>query len=209
MVTVLPEAEWRQRIAAHEARVRPWVEPRLTRRATGDCDPVDDFLFTYYSFRPSQLLAWHPGLGTACAGVGAHEFLSKRGYTATDHGVTVDPRPFVTRLTSARWIRQLLRSTRDRVPIFGCFGMHEWAMVYRLEPGDVRHASWPLRLDPDGIAQVLESNGARCTHFDAFRFFTDAARPLNASSSPATTSSPPSSRDACMSAWTSTSGRTS
>ena len=37
----------------------------------------------------------------------------------------------------------------------------------------------PLRLSPAETAEVVEERGVRCTHFDAFRFFTPAARPLN------------------------------
>src|SRR5688500_19656149 len=58
--------------------------------------------------------------------------------------------------------------------------MHEWAMVYGLGQDDVRHASWPLRLGGAGTDEVVESHRIACSHFDAFRFFTDAARPRNA-----------------------------
>jgi hypothetical protein len=57
--------------------------------------------------------------------------------------------------------------------------MHEWAMVYRSSAAEIRHESWPLRLSPAGLDAVVESAPLRCTHFDAFRFFTDPARPLN------------------------------
>jgi hypothetical protein len=57
--------------------------------------------------------------------------------------------------------------------------MHEWAMVYRLSPDDVRHRAWPLRLGGDGTDAVVEGHRLACSHFDAFRFFTDDARPLN------------------------------
>ena len=50
-------------------------------------------------------------------------------------------------------------------------------MVYR--SAEVRHEDWPLRLGADGTDAVVDSLPVRCTHFDAFRFFTDAARPLN------------------------------
>ncbi len=69
---------------------------------------------------------------------------------------------------------------RERPATFGCFGVHEWAMVHGLDPAEIRHASWPLRLAPGQVADVVEDLGARCTHFDAFRFFTETARPLNA-----------------------------
>ena len=76
-------------------------------------------------------------------------------------------------------VANLLRRTAERPEALGCFGRHEWAMVYRQGQDQVRHASWPLRLPPDSIAQVVESSPLRCTHFDAFRFYSAAARPLN------------------------------
>ena len=178
MLTTLPESEWRVRAQHHRARVLPWVEPRLERRRRGDSDPVDDFLFTYYSFRPAQLLTWHPGLGVACDG--ADELLGRRGYVHTPHGVTVDASAFPERLATTRWVAALLERMRERPATFGCFGVHEWAMVHGVDAAEIRHASWPLRLGPGQIADVVESLGARCTHFDAFRFFTETARPLNA-----------------------------
>ena len=41
-----------------------------------------------------------------------------------------------------------------------------------------RH-DWPLRLGPEGTDAVVESHRIACSHFDAFRFFTPTARPLN------------------------------
>ncbi len=67
----------------------------------------------------------------------------------------------------------MLEGTMARTAAFGCFGLHEWAMVYRAE--EVRHEQWPLRLLPEAIAAVVEENAPRCTHYDAFRFFTSAA----------------------------------
>src|SRR5690606_35104257 len=37
----------------------------------------------------------------------------------------------------------------------------------------------PLRLGARGTDEVVESHNLVCTHVDAFRFFTDGARPLN------------------------------
>jgi hypothetical protein len=73
-------------------------------------------------------------------------------------------------------IRRLLAATAGRTPTLGCFGLHEWAMVHRT--ADVRH-DWPLRLGSSGTDEVVESHRIACSHFDAFRFFTDSARPLN------------------------------
>ena len=37
----------------------------------------------------------------------------------------------------------------------------------------------PLRLGTEGTDAVVESHRIGCSHFDAFRFFTPTARPLN------------------------------
>src|SRR5699024_8526734 len=55
--------------------------------------------------------------------------------------------------------------------------MHEWAMVYRTR--QVRHQQVPLRLGAEGTDEVVRAHPLRCTHFDAFRFFTDDAVPRN------------------------------
>ena len=73
-------------------------------------------------------------------------------------------------------IGRILRATADRPPGFGCFGLHEWAMVYR-QPQH-RHPV-PLRLGQDATDAVVEAHELRCTHFDAFRFFTPEAVPRN------------------------------
>ena len=78
-----------------------------------------------------------------------------------------------------RFIRDLLARTAARPAQLGCFGLHEWAMVYRQEPEQVRHADWPLRLGSEGTDRVVEQHQIRCSHFDAYRFFTPPARPLN------------------------------
>jgi hypothetical protein len=50
-------------------------------------------------------------------------------------------------------------------------------MVYR-DP-DVRHPQVPLRLSREATDAVVGSQPLVCSHFDAFRFFTPAAVPLN------------------------------
>jgi hypothetical protein len=77
-------------------------------------------------------------------------------------------------------LHALLTATAGRTANFGCFGLHEWAMVYRMSEEQTRHADWPLRLGPEGTDTVVESHRIACSHFDAFRFFTEPARPLNA-----------------------------
>lgn len=176
MSILLSELDWHALRQAHEDRVRPWVEPRLSRMSLGRRHPIEDFLFEYYAYRPGQLLRWHPGLGFTLQG--GEEYLAHKGYIKTARGVTTDPGTLPPhRVQSIRWLQGMLEATISRPAAFGCFGLHEWAMVYRTS--DIRHETWPLRLSPDAIAAVIEENTPRCTHYDAFRFFTPAARPLN------------------------------
>ncbi len=141
------------RAAAHAARLAPYVEPHLARRRAGEKHPVHDFLFTYYSFSPAKLTSWAPGWPEG----GTPELLAAR-------------RPLI------RSIRALLAATLARPAHTGCFGLHEWAMVH--EADETRHA-WPLRLGGAGTDAVVESHKIACSHFDAYRFFTESARPLN------------------------------
>ena len=73
---------------------------------------------------------------------------------------------------------RLCRAVATRAAFHGCFGLHEWAMVYG-QAEQRRHGAWPLRLGAEGTDAVVRSMPVRCTHYDAFRFFTPGARPLN------------------------------
>jgi hypothetical protein len=174
----LDVADWQARRRAHEQRVDAWLAPHLARRRGGVKHPVEDFLFTYYSHRPAQLRRWHPGAGVVLRDADQAEF--GRDYRATAAGLTLDTdRVRARRAESTDWIRTLLAATAGRPAHLGCFGMHEWAMVYRQTQDEVRHNAWPLRLSPAATAAVVEERGVRCSHFDAYRFFTAPARPLN------------------------------
>ncbi|NUR09990.1 MAG: 3-methyladenine DNA glycosylase [Nocardioidaceae bacterium] len=182
---MLDDDTYAARRAAHEARVDAWLRPHLQRREQGVPHPVEDFLFTYYSQRPAALRRWHPGYGVAVpASSGLGELkgyqVSRLASLAPRPAVTVSPDHVAARRPLLDATRSLLAATASRPPTLGCFGMHEWAMVYRLDQTDVRHASWPLRLGPAGTDAVVESHRISCSHFDAFRFFTDEARPRNA-----------------------------
>jgi len=75
--------------------------------------------------------------------------------------------------------REILQNTQSRDRWLGCFGFHEWAMLYK--GGDKRHQEQlPLRVSQDVIDAVVETEGSlKCTHFDAWRFFKKEAQPLN------------------------------
>lgn len=176
MTSVLDEPTWTARQAAHHERVDSWISPHLDRARRGHGHPVHDFLFTYYSHRPGQLRRWHPGFGVRLAGDAPHA--AWPGYRSSAVGTEVDPGLPARRADTIGVLIALLRATAGRRPEFGCFGMHEWAMVYRTE--EIRHGVWPLRLAPDELAEVVEAAPLRCTHYDAFRFFSPTARPRNA-----------------------------
>ncbi|MBC8039145.1 MAG: 3-methyladenine DNA glycosylase [Opitutaceae bacterium] len=178
--TLLAEPVWRARQQQHEARVRAWTDPHVARVSHGEKHPVYDFLFSYYAFRPSWLRQWHPGPDVVLAGDGAREFLRWSEYREIPEGVSINLSNIPEkRRVSITWMRDLLSTMSSRPPAFGCFGLHEWAMVYRQTPDEIRHNAYPLRFPPDELARIVESQPVRCTHFDAFRFFTAPARPLN------------------------------
>ena len=175
---VLPEPQWRSRSEEHAAAVHSLTAGRLERRADGRKHPVEDFLFEYYNFRPAQLRRWHPGAGVALEG--AAERADWSFYEYADGLARVDVAGFVERRGSAiDFVQALLSATLSRPGRFGCFGLHEWAMVYRASEEQVRHGGWPLRLGAAGTDQVVEQATITCSHFDAYRFFTPDAAPLN------------------------------
>lgn len=181
----LAASDWRTRQRAHEARVRTWTDPHQARTARGEKHPVYDFLFSYYAFRPAWLRRWHPGPEVALAGEEAREFLRWPEYRRVrldgdDTGVALDPAALPPhRREFVGWLRGMLAAMQARPAFFGCSGWHEWAMVYRQTADAIRHDGQPLRYGPEELARIVETNAICCTHFDAFRFFTAPARPLN------------------------------
>ena len=174
---VLRSSRWEPLRDRHVARVGAWVGPHLERRRAGTAHPVEDFLFTYYSFRPAALARWHPGFGFALEG--GEEYAGLKGYADLGGAMGVTREHVAGHRPLLSSVHDLLTATAARPGSFGCFGMHEWAMVYRLPPEGVRHAAWPLRLGASGTDEVVESHRIACSHFDAFRFFTEPARPRN------------------------------
>jgi hypothetical protein len=114
---------------------------------------VHDFLFSYYSFSPAKLLDWQPG------------------WPSSRSAASLEKRRDLVSSTL-----ELLRATAGRTPRFACFGLHEWAMVHRAD--ETRHPV-RLRLGTMRTDEVVESHRITCSHFDAYRFFTPTAAPLN------------------------------
>lgn len=175
---VLDETDWLDRERMHHKRVDDFCEPHRRRAVTGEVHPVWDFLFTYYSLRPRQLRIWHAGFGVALGGAAGQGYVGRSGYARGHDGVKVTREHLLARVDTVRFIGRLLRATASRPARLNCFGLHEWAMVYRAPT--VRHAEVPLRLGSAATDAVVESMPLRCSHFDAYRFFTEPATHRNA-----------------------------
>ncbi|MFF8347362.1 3-methyladenine DNA glycosylase [Cellulosimicrobium funkei] len=193
---VLPAAEWAELDRAHAERADALTAGWRHRKPLGQKHAIEDFLFTYYPTRPAQLRRWHPGPGvvlappTAARGAAPgtdaapHPYADRAGwrwYRRTPDGLALDTDAFLAdRGDTVRYLRALLDATASRPGRFGCFGLHEWAMVYRDKAAgrDHRHPL-PLRLGHEGTDRVVEDHPVQCSHFDAFRFFTPEAGPLN------------------------------
>ncbi|MDC5697209.1 3-methyladenine DNA glycosylase [Intrasporangium calvum] len=177
---ILDEGEWRAAAAAHEARADELTAGHRARKAARQKHAIEDFLFTYYSTKPGQLRRWYPGAGVGLA-PGPDGPAPQGGWrwysTDADGVVSVDLGQFLAeRGETVRFVHRLLEATASRPAFTGCFGLHEWAMVYR--QAEHRHPL-PLRLGQAGTDAVVESHPIRCSHFDAFRFFTPEAVGLN------------------------------
>jgi len=157
--------------------VEPWVAPYLDQKSRQATHPVYDFLFQYYSFRPAQMARWSPGPNVAIEAEQIEDLPgSPKSWERAEAGWRLVSFPSARR-EYLEWAIRFLGTTAMREPNFCCFGLHEWAMVYREE--SIRHSKVPLRLDRSAIASVVDSQNLLCTHFDAFRFFTEPARKCN------------------------------
>jgi len=174
----LERDDWQGREQRHAERADALTAGRRARVARGRTHPVEDFLFTYYGYKPALLRRWHPGTAYALADAAHEDRADWRWYVRDENdSVRVDARAFAAeKRLLLTGVAAILEGTRGRSAQYGCFGMHEWAMLYR-SPAP-RHAV-PLRLGSAGTDAVVESHELRCTHFDAFRFFTEDAAARN------------------------------
>lgn len=176
--------EWQARRDAHLARVTRLADDFVQRRSRQEKHPVHDFLFTYYNFSPAKLKQWMPPLGITLEVT--EEDFTDMPWLLTDrfihqgNTVSLDESKLAAHTRDlARWVASLCAAVLDRAPRFRCYGLHEWAMVYRQTREHIRHQGYELRLPPETLASFLESQSIGCSHYDAYRFFTPDARPMN------------------------------
>ena len=177
--------DWQARRNAHYSQVAALADAFVERRSRQEKHPVHDFLFTYYNFSPAKLKQWLPPMGI-CLEVTEEDLLAMpwllgEKFRREGSLVWLDESKLGAHTRDlARWVATLCANILDRAPRFRCFGLHEWAMVYRQTREEIRHQGYELRLAPDEMATFIESQSIGCSHYDAFRFFTPAAKPLNA-----------------------------
>lgn len=179
----LPHDQWRDRFEAHRERMVVYTGPARERRDRRVSHPIEDFLFQYYPFPFSLLENWHPPAGSVVqwpSGVGkVVSCYRSRYYKHENDRIRVAPEALLEKERARLWwVVDLLEQTAARAANFGCHGLHEWAMVY--DGAEVRHElAMDLRLSRKEIDDLVRSRPIHCTHFDAFRFFSPAAQPLN------------------------------
>lgn len=175
---------WTARAKKHADLVGPLAEAFVRRRGLALKHPVHDFLFTYYSCSPLKLKQWVPsfeeGLMITPSIKENYPWLTEYWFRENGNFLSLN----INRLQDStrhisKFISEMCDNILHRSPRFGCFGLHEWAMVYKLSPEEIRHKGHRLRLSQEELASFVESQNLCCSHYDAYRFFTNEARPLN------------------------------
>ena len=184
LIERLPLEIWTSHAKKHAALVAPYTDAFLKRRSSQKSHPIHDFLFTYYSFSPSKLKQWIPSIHTeleTTPQIGEHfPWLNDYWFLLKENILSLNFERIPNHIRDlTQFIAELCSQILQRAPRFGCFGLHEWAMVYRSSPDEIRHKAYRLRLSSQEIAEFVESQVLCCSHYDAYRFFTKEARPLN------------------------------
>jgi len=172
--------EWQARAEEHLQRVCRWTLPYKERRSRGQHHPVHDFLFQYFMYSTGKLETWHPAPSEFLMdSPEARERFASPQYRSADGMISRDPGSLTDQgRKRLEGIVEVLMATQARPANFGCYGVHEWAMVYRGH--DIRHADIaPLRLTQEEVDGFVETQPVTCSHFDAYRFFAPDAKPLN------------------------------
>lgn len=175
--------EWRSKATAYEQMIREITLPYRTRRMVGDKHPVYDFLFQYYSFSSTKLEHWHPGWGITLeiptTKIRQEPAFQHPSYVQHEDGLFLElPNKGMNFLRRLDWTIELLTRLQNKKPRFGCFGLHEWAMI-QTDSLSRRHNQYALRVSQETLIRVTQELQLQCSHYDAFRFFTKEAADRN------------------------------
>ncbi|WDE95626.1 hypothetical protein PQO03_07815 [Lentisphaera profundi] len=170
------EQAWRNKATLHQNEVESLTTEWRQYRDSGQKHPILDFLFSYYNLKISRLRLWSPGPEITLEGEHDGELLFGY-YHSNETSFKLDPSRFpLQRLKNFKWISELLKKTSQKTPVFNCYGVHEWCMIYKSE--SKRHEELPLRISSKVLEDFVENTPCQCTHFDAYRFFTEDAAPM-------------------------------
>lgn len=181
---IIPIDIWTKSARRHISLIDSIANAFVKRRSMGQKHPVHDFLFTYYSFSPLKLKQWVPSFEECLAFPKEireeYSWLKGHWFIKANDLLSLN-KEHISKNTIelAKFIEELCINISQRSPRFGCFGLHEWAMVYKLPQEEIRHNAYPLRLCADELSKFVKSQNICCTHYDAFRFFTKEAHSLN------------------------------
>lgn len=181
MQEILSLEAWKKRLKNHEALLAPYADRFIQRRSVGQKHPVHDFLFTYYSCSPLKLKQWVPSIHQTLEVQEEMPPWFQGPYFVKDRDRLILNRARFSPAMKGlcEFVIELSQQIESRPGRFGCFGLHEWAMCYELSPEQVRHSGYELRLSPPEIKAFVDSQKLLCTHYDAYRFFTKTATPMN------------------------------
>lgn len=195
----LQEKVWRSRASDHVQRIHGLFGGISPVEAATSCrhNPIFNFIFTYYfGYKPSDLTRWSPGAHIELSIEGdvsaVKQLLARADWAVKPNRSGKGSRIFLDmsvhrgkKLQSLKHAHNTLVATSRRLPVRTCFGFHEWAMLYD-SSGEHSAISGrfqkdlPLRVTQSELNAVVEAPGAlQCSHFDAFRFFSDGAKPKN------------------------------
>lgn len=168
---------WNEQAEVHEDELLALVGDWNKARKNAEKHPVLDFLFRYFSFPFNRLKSWTPGVDVKLEGpinekLSSHRFEEKNGVVQLKENLFPNHRK-----KYLDWTIKLLERTISNPRCFNCYGLHEWAMVYKADK--VRHEYTKLRLSDQEICAIVEEKELNCTHYDAIRFYTPKAVPLN------------------------------
>jgi hypothetical protein len=159
--------------------------------------PVYNFIHTYYDFSFKDLSQFSPGVNCLLEDVTEDDitigllhpsFLNSSGsdpsagncsstsfYSVKTFQNYLNDHNGRYRHASMFFNYEILKNTMKKAPFFGCFGYHEWAMLYsgRKDPSLRKaHQQLELRVPQETIDNLVETQGLlKCTHYDAIRFF--------------------------------------
>lgn len=204
---VISSEVWWPRALAHARAAFERSQPRQVRRARGEKNALEDFLWEYYPLRPGRLAVWHPGFADDAEPYALLKPADDSGsVTPWQPGKEIPESPLSWWLHHASLPWHVTHETEDGTAIVvdpsllahrshgishltalnslllkreATFGCLGWHEWAMVYQVDETRHPLPLRLGAARTNELVEHAHIRCTHFDAFRFFAPEAMPLN------------------------------